>query len=107
MTDTPSNTPDLAPAILAALERCRQAKHPDLFTPAEAAAYLHLDGVSDDPERTLKTLRDNHGLTGLHIGKGYIYCRDDLDAVVLRLRGKAPASPAPPKRGPVLKYGNH
>jgi hypothetical protein len=60
-------------------------KHPDIFTPEEAVAYLHLD-----PEgglRTLETLREKHGLVGQQVGKGYMYHRRQLDAVVDRLFG--------------------
>lgn len=59
-------------------------KHPDLFTPAEAAEYLHLDS-----ERGLETCRRDFGLVA-HAGvnKSFLYHREDLDACALRMCGK-------------------
>lgn len=59
-------------------------KHPDLFTPEEAADYLHLESV-----RGLDTCRKDFGLVG-HSGvnKSYIYHREDLDLCAQRLCGK-------------------
>lgn len=57
-----------------------QRKHPDIFTPEEAIAYFHLD--TEGGERTLETLRTEYGLVGKRIGKGYMYHRAALDAVV-------------------------
>jgi hypothetical protein len=59
-------------------------RHPDLFTPEEAAAYLHLDGV-----RGLETLRREYGLVGYAgVNKSFLYHREDLDAVARRMCGK-------------------
>lgn len=56
-------------------------KHPDLFTPEEAAAYLHLDSV-----RGLETLRLRYGLVGYSgVNKSLMYFRADLDACALRI----------------------
>jgi hypothetical protein len=55
--------------------------HPDLFTPEEAAIYLHLDSV-----RSLDTLRSDFGLVGYSgVNKAYMYHRDDLDIVARRI----------------------
>jgi hypothetical protein len=64
--------------------QARWLRHPDLFTPEEAAAYLHLDSV-----RGLETLRKDYGLVG-HAGvnKSYLYHREDLDRCALRICGK-------------------
>jgi hypothetical protein len=65
------------------------ARHPDLFTAAEAAVYLHLaDNLeaaqsAKDWERTLETLRAD-GLRGVKMGRGFMYHREDLDAVILK-----------------------
>jgi hypothetical protein len=61
-------------------------RHPDLFTPEEAAAYLHLDSV-----RGLETLRRDYGLTGYEgVNKSYLYHREDLDSVAMRIVGRDP-----------------
>jgi hypothetical protein len=60
-------------------------KHPDVFTPEEAATYLHLD--PDTGLRTLETLREKHELVGFQVGKGFMYHRRNLDALVERLFG--------------------
>jgi hypothetical protein len=60
-------------------------KHPDLFTPEEAAEYLHLD--PETGKRTLETLREKHGLVGQQMGKGFMYHRRNLDEVVNRVFG--------------------
>lgn len=63
-------------------------KHPDVFTGEEAIAYLHLDALTDDPDRTLETLRANHGLCGQRIGaRGFLYHRASLDALIDRAFG--------------------
>jgi hypothetical protein len=59
-------------------------RHRDIFTPAEALAYL---GVEGDAERTLKTLREEHGLICFRIGQRTMYHRAHLDNLVLRLAG--------------------
>lgn len=62
-----------------------QRKHPDVFTPEEAVEYLHLD-----PEtglRTLETMREKHGLVGVQMGKGFMYHKRNLDALVERVFG--------------------
>lgn len=59
-------------------------QHPDLFTPEEAASYLHLDSV-----RGLETCRDDFGLIGHKgVNKAYLYHREDLDLCALRMCGK-------------------
>lgn len=59
-------------------------KHPDIFTPEEAAEYLHLDSV-----RGLDTLRRDYGLVGYSgVNKSFVYHRDDLDRCALRMCGK-------------------
>lgn len=59
-------------------------KHPDLFTPEEAATYLHLDS-----ERGLETLREKFGLIAhAGINRSFIYWREDLDRVALRIVGR-------------------
>lgn len=56
-------------------------KHPDLFTPEEAAAYMHLDSV-----RGLETLREKYDLIGYAgVNKALMYYREDLDACALRM----------------------
>lgn len=60
-------------------------KHPDLFTPEEAVAYLHLD--PEVGSRTLETLREKYGLVGQPLGRGYMYHRANLDALVARIFG--------------------
>jgi hypothetical protein len=63
-------------------------QHPDLFTPDEAAAYLHLESV-----RGLDTLRSDFGLVGYTgVGKSFLYWREDLDNVALRIVGRKPSS---------------
>jgi hypothetical protein len=57
-------------------------RHPDLFTPKEAAHYLGLKS-----ERTLDLLRRDRDLLGRIVGKGYLYHREDLDACALRIFG--------------------
>lgn len=59
-------------------------QHPDLFTPEQALAYLAVSGESD---RTLETLRREHGLRCFKIGQRTMYHRQHLDALVLRLIG--------------------
>lgn len=62
-------------------------KHPDLFTPEEAAEYLHLPSVE-----TLKTLREKKVLVGFPDWTRYtIYHREDLDDCAARMCGRTPA----------------
>ena len=63
-------------------------KHPDLFTPAEAAEYLHLESVN-----TLETLERDHKLQRCKAGKAVLYWRKDLDAVAYSIAGE----PVPPE----------
>lgn len=59
-------------------------KHPDLFTPEEAAVYLHLDSP-----RGLETLRSDFGLIAHRgVNKAFIYHREDLDLCAARICGK-------------------
>lgn len=64
-------------------------RHPDVFTPPEAAAYLGFQSP-----RSLETIRENYGLTGYRVGKEYLYHREDLDACVLRMFGRERAKSA-------------
>jgi hypothetical protein len=78
------SNPSTQPAARAHVGTKDVAAHPDLFNPDEAAAYLHLDSV-----RGLETLRNEYGLIGHKgVNKSYIYHREDLDAVALRIVGK-------------------
>lgn len=62
-------------------------QHPDIFTPDEALAYLHLESV-----RSLEILENDFGLQGFKgVGKSRMYHRDDLDAAVLRWFGRTPS----------------
>lgn len=61
----------------------RLTRHPDVYTAAEAAAYLGLES-----ERSLESLRDKWGLRPLPFGRG-LYHRRDLDAVVEAAMGQA------------------
>jgi hypothetical protein len=58
-------------------------RHPDLFTPDEAAEYLHLEGP-----QCLAALRDAYQLTGRRVGKGFMYHREELDTCALRIFDK-------------------
>jgi hypothetical protein len=61
----------------------RWRRHPDIFTPAEAAVYLGFES-----ERSLETVREHFGLVGHRVGKGLLFHRADLDAVAVRMFGK-------------------
>jgi hypothetical protein len=68
-------------------------RHPDVFTDEEAAAYLHAPSP-----RSLETIRRDFGLVGHQLfGKSFLYHREDLDAVVLRMFGKDRAKKEDPK----------
>ena len=54
-------------------------RHPDLFTPDEAAAYLALKSPC-----ALETIRKRYGLAPIAWGKKHVYHRADLDAAVER-----------------------
>lgn len=70
--------------------------HPDLFNASQAVAYLHLES-----EASLRTLREDFGLVGYQgVGKGFMYWREDLDNVALRIVGRAPLSS---KQAPKLR----
>lgn len=60
-------------------------KHPDLFSPREAARYLHLDSLE-----TLNSLRRKGWLRGYQAGQRYMYYRIDLDDCALRIVGIEP-----------------
>ncbi len=62
-------------------------RHPDLFTPEEAVAYLHLESPA-----TLETLERDHKLFRCKAGKSVLYWRRDLDAVAYSIAGE----PIPP-----------
>lgn len=65
--------------------------HPDLFTPEEAMVYLRLDAT----DRTLDTLRAEHGLQFVKVGRQTLYHRRHLDALVNRLAGFTDREPRP------------
>lgn len=56
-------------------------RHPDLFTPDEAAAYLALES-----DRSLETIRKRWGLSPIAWGKEHVYHRADLDEAVEKAR---------------------
>jgi hypothetical protein len=59
-------------------------RHPDLFTPEEAAAYLHLPS-----EESLKTLREKKFLVGYEgYARHLMYWREDLDNCALKMAGR-------------------
>lgn len=58
-----------------------ERKHPDIFTPEEAAAYLHQPG-DESGTQTLKGLRDKGLLRGFWLGPTLLYHRRDLDLAV-------------------------
>lgn len=58
-------------------------KHPLLFTPDEAAGYLHLDTPA-----TLDTLERDHGLKAWKAGKSKLYWKKDLDACAYSIVGE-------------------
>lgn len=68
--------------------------HPNLFSPEEAAAYLHLDSPA-----TLDTFRGKGWLRGHPAGKRLVYWREDLDDCALRIVGITP--PARAERKPM------
>jgi hypothetical protein len=60
-------------------------KHPDLFTPEEAATYLRLRSVE-----ALKKLKAEKMLVGYDGWTAYtLYHREDLDRCALRMCGRA------------------
>jgi hypothetical protein len=77
----------------------RQAAHPELYTPAQALAYLNRpcgDDANPTPEElsVLESLKDRHGLRAIKgIGRGCMYHRTHLDALVMRLAGIAAPHP--------------
>ena len=56
-------------------------RHPDLFTPEEAAAYLCVEVAQ------LPTLKKDFGLLGHSVGKATVYWRKDLDAAAFKIVG--------------------
>lgn len=58
-------------------------RHPDIFTPGEAAEYLRMES-----ERSLETAADKFGLVGFRVGKGLMYWREDLDQCAKRMFGR-------------------
>ncbi len=61
----------------------------DLYTEAEAVQFLKLS-----TPRMLRTLREQHGLTGKRFGKRYLYHRQHLVAVAERVFGVNQLTPA-------------
>jgi hypothetical protein len=51
-------------------------RHPDVFTAAEAAAYLRLPNV-----RAFNRRRREHGVRGVRSGGSWLYSRATLDAL--------------------------
>lgn len=58
-------------------------RHPDVFSAAEALAYLHRDPVAD--ANLIETLRDKGVLIGTKIGRELMFHREELDAAVMLL----------------------
>lgn len=74
-------------------------KHPDIFTPEEAADYLHLDSV-----RKLEACEQEAGLVGQSIpGIGVRYHREDLDKCAMRMAGRDRGWNQDPMARPILK----
>ena len=99
--------PDPSPHLLDLIRDCLAAgaareRHPDLFDPAEAMAYLHLPPAS---ERTLKNYRDKGWLIGTPSGPdgSLMYYRDDLNACALRMAGRTGRNDGPRPTGPQLR----
>lgn len=80
--------------------RPRRRRHPDLFTPLEAARYLCLPG----PE-SLPWAVENFGLPSYPAGRGRVYHRRDLDRVADLMTGTDAKSEPARSRGPRLKLG--
>jgi len=59
-----------------------QRRHPDLFTPEEAAAYLAVTPTQ------LETLETDFGLLGHKVGRVRVYWRKDLDACACAMVGE-------------------
>jgi hypothetical protein len=77
-------------------------KHPDLFSPDEAAEYLHLEG-----KESLKNLREKGLLVGYSgFARHLIYHREDLDRCALRMCGRNPDAGKPNKMELKIAGGN-
>lgn len=77
-------------------------RHPDLFIGLDACAYLHLP-ADDSGLRTLETYRSKDWLIGHQHGRELVYWREDLDACVLRIVGRAGHPGGKRQSGPRLK----
>jgi hypothetical protein len=81
-----------------------ERKHPDIFTPEEAAAYLHL--LPEEGVRTLKTLREKNVLRGFWLGPTFMYHKRDLDLAADQIFGivqPIQSKPRPQRSGPRLR----
>ena len=68
-------------------------RHPDLFTPEEAAAYLRLKSIE-----ALKKLKAEKMLVGYDGWTAYtLYHREDLDRCALRMCGRGHLAPTGPQ----------
>ena len=76
-------------------------RHPDLFTESEALEYLHLPA---DASNTMRGFREKHGLAGHKFGNEFIYHRQDLDRLVIKLCGLGSYRDVA-DRGPRLRLG--
>lgn len=74
----------------------RQPRHPDIYTPAEAAAFL---GV-EVPQ--LEILEKDYGLVQHRVGRAKVYGRQNLEDTGLRMIGIRPAQRLQPVQ---LKIG--
>jgi hypothetical protein len=76
-------------------------RHPNIFTAAEAAAYLGLDS-----ERSLETLRRDFHLIGHRpAGKAYLYWKAELDRVAAKMFGVEDEKPCRAKRAELPTQG--
>jgi hypothetical protein len=73
----------ISPAAEMATRIVGNERHPDIFTPEEAAEYLRLESV-----RTLDWLHMHFKLHYQVMGTVKRYHREDLDSCVLRVFGK-------------------
>lgn len=76
MTDEQTNGSSFSGATL-------PARHPDVFTADEAAAYLRLPSV-----RAFNRRRREHGFKGVRAGGTWLYSRASLDALKLMVFGE-------------------
>lgn len=63
-------------------ERPAIRRHPDIFTAEEAWQYMKLPSM-----RSFNTHRREHGIKGKRVGHGYIFSREQLDALRMKMFG--------------------